>query len=154
MTGRTCNIRLDFIAHWAWTILYLLLALSGFSMMGSRFGWMFGYDFRAADFIHRVIGVVFIILVLLVVIYEIVGTVRGRTAINSWLPIGKWGFAGFTFLTTLLIIFSGFLIWFHTSIPYIFGTFGFIVHEFVTLLSIGSIVGHIYDKSYVLRDIS
>ncbi len=148
------NIRLEFISHWIWTIIYMLLAISGFAMMGARFGWMFGYKFELADFVHRIMGVLFLFLVLLVVVYMIRRLVQERTVKTTWSPIGKKGFAAFTFLTTLLIILSGVLLWFHPNIPYLYGTFGFIIHEVAALLSIGSVVWHIYKKRYILRDIS
>ncbi|MFC4767137.1 cytochrome b/b6 domain-containing protein [Effusibacillus consociatus] len=154
MTEKVLKVRFDFISHWIWTILYLLLALSGFAMMGAKFGWMFGYNFTLADFVHRLVGVLFIVLAVLVVIYEIARIVRGSASKGKWFPIGKQGFAGFTLLTTILLILSGFLLWFHANIPYVFGTFAFAVHEFVALLSIASIVWHIYKKRYILQDIS
>jgi cytochrome b subunit of formate dehydrogenase len=88
--------------------------------------------------------------VLLVITYEIVRTVKGRTEKAPWLPIGKKGFAAFTFLSTLILILSGFLLWFAPNIPYLFGTIGFAFHEIAALLAIGSVVWHIYDKRRIL----
>lgn len=146
-------MRLEFITHWIWTIFYVLLAISGFAMMGARFGWMFGYELELADFVHRIVSVLFLFLVVLVVIYQIVRLVKERSVKTVWSPIGKTGFAGFTFLTTLLIILSGVLLWFHPNIPYLYGTFGFIIHEWIAVLSIGSVVWHIYKKRHILRDL-
>lgn len=151
MKGRP--VRLDAIAHWIWTILFMLLALSGFPMMGARFGWMFGYDFGFADFVHRIVSVLFIVWVFLALLYAIKEMMKRKPEKISWLPVGKKGFSRFTFFVTLLLIFSGFLLWFHPLIPYLFGTFGFMIHEIAALVSIGSIVWHIYVKRYILQDI-
>lgn len=147
---KMAGLRLDYIAHWTWAILFALLALSGFAMMGARFGWMLGYSFSFADFVHRIVGTLFVLWVTLAVVYEIARTLRSDKVKMLWLPIGKKGFAGFNFLATLLIILSGFMLWFHASIPTIFGVFGLVAHEMVALVSMGSIVWHIYDKRRIL----
>jgi cytochrome b subunit of formate dehydrogenase len=154
MKQKDDNLKFNLYTHWIWTILYALLALTGFSMMGAKFGWMFGYTFGLADFVHRVVAVLFIFLVLLIVVQEIVQLVKGNNRKKPWVTIGKKGFPGFTLLTTILIILSGFLLWFHAGIPYVWGTFGFLVHEFASLLSLGSVVWHIYVKRYILQDFS
>lgn len=121
--------------------------------MGAKFGWMLGYNFSLADVVHRIVAVLFTIWAFLAVIFGVASILKRPSAKTPWLPVGSKGFARFTFFTTLLLVFSGLLLWFHTAVPYMFAALGFATHEIVAILALAGVVWHIYDKRHMLQDL-
>lgn len=141
----------DLFLHWIWAILVFLLLLSGLAIVGAKYSWIMGNHFALSDITHRVVGVFWVLWVLIAVIYEIHQIVKTPVAKRVWLPIGKKGFAGFNLSVSLLMIFSGLLLWFMPAVPFIYAVFGFIVHEVFAFLILFVIVWHIVRKRHIFR---
>lgn len=145
------KLRFDFVMHWLWAIVWSLLALSGFSMVSAKHGWILGFDYATADYIHRLFAAVFVILTFVSIVYEV-----GRHITNknndklAWFIIGRSGYQLFTFITTLIIIITGIIIWVCVAFRMEFAGFALIIHEYVSYLALGSIIWHIYKKCHVL----
>ncbi|MFD2922813.1 cytochrome b/b6 domain-containing protein [Halobacillus naozhouensis] len=141
----------DLLLHWISAILVFLLLLSGMSIVGAKFSWILGNHFALADITHRVVGVFWVLWVFIAVLYEIRQVLNDPASKRTWLPIGKKGFARFNLLFSLLMILSGFLLWFMPSVPFTYAVFGFVVHEFFAFLILFVIVCHIIRKRNIFR---
>ncbi|WP_085522923.1 cytochrome b/b6 domain-containing protein [Tuberibacillus sp. Marseille-P3662] len=148
---RKKTLPFDLLLHWISATLVFLLLLSGMAIVGAKFSWILGSHFALADITHRVVGVFWVLWMLVAVIHKIHQIVKGAGARNSWLPIGKRGFAGFNLLFSLLMIFSGFLLWFMPVVPFIYAVLGFAMHEFFAFLILIVIVWHIVQKRHIYR---
>lgn len=141
----------DQLLHWISAILVFLLLLSGMTIVGARFSWILGNHYALADITHRVVGVFWVLWVLVAVLYEIRQTLNAPRSKRTWLPIGRKGFARFNLSVFLLLILSGFLLWFMPAVPFIYAVFGFVVHEFFAFLILFVIVWHIIRKRHIFR---
>ena len=144
------KLRFDFVMHWLWAIVWSLLALSGFSMVGAKYGWLLNFNYSLADYIHRVFAAVFVVLTLISIIYEIVRNIRNDSNKLAWFIFGRSGYQSFTFITTLILIVTGALIW--VCIEFDLKAIGFaiLMHEYVAYLTLGSVIWHIYKKCHAL----
>lgn len=144
------KLNLDFYIHWIWTATFGILALSGFALMGARFGWIMNYALPAADYLHRTLAAIYTLLLAAAIILEIL-----RLQINFkagiWMMVGIGSYQVFTLITTLLLILSGLFIWICMEWSMEALTFSMMVHEIVAYLATGSILWHIYKKAHVLR---
>lgn len=69
-------MKFDIILHWLWALVFSILALSGIAMAGAKYGWVMQYDIATADLVHRLAAVVYVLLTLMVIIYEIIRILR------------------------------------------------------------------------------
>lgn len=144
------NIRFDFIIHWLWTIVFSLLALSGIAMVGPRYGWVLNYDIGAADISHRVLAAVFVILTLVSIGYEVIRAIRNDTSKQAWFVIGKSGYQLFTYITTLIFIITGVIIWICMDTNMAATAFTLYIHEKLTYIVVLSVIWHVYVKCHAL----
>ncbi|QDP41358.1 cytochrome b/b6 domain-containing protein [Radiobacillus deserti] len=141
----------DLWIHWFSAILVFLLLLSGMSIIGAKYSWMFGNDFALADITHRVVGAFWVVWMLVTVCYEIHQIMTSKIPKRVWMPIGMKGFRGFNLAVSLLLIFSGFLLWFLPSVPFMYATFAFVIHEFFAFFLLFALVWHIIKKRNVFN---
>ena len=144
------NVKFDFIMHWLWTIVYLLLSLSGVSMIGAKYGWVLNYNISAADITHRVLAAVFVVLTFASILYEIVRALNNDEKKLIWFIFGKSGYQLFTLITTLIFIITGVIIWVCMDSNMAATAFALLVHEILTYIAIASVVWHVYKKSHAL----
>lgn len=144
------NIRFDFVMHWLWTIVWSLLGLSGFGMVSAKHGWLLNFDFATADYIHRISAAVFVILTFICIFYEVFRNIKNDTKNLTWLVIGRSGYKLFTFLTTLILIITGVLIWNSAELEMAVVGFAHIIHEYISYIALGSVIWHIYMKCHAL----
>ena len=144
------NVKFDFIMHWLWTIVYLLLALSGVAMIGAKYGWILNYNIAAADITHRVLAAVFVVLTFASILYEIVRALNNDEKKLTWFIFGKSGYQLFTLITTLIFIITGVIIWVCMDSNMAAAAFALLVHEILTYIAIASVIWHIYKKSHAL----
>ncbi len=144
------KLRFDFVMHWLWAIVWSLLALSGFSMVGAKYGWIVNFDYALADYIHRIFAAIFVVLTLVSILYEIFRNVKNDTNKLPWFIFGRSGFQSFTFITTLILIVTGALIWICIEFDLKAIGFALLMHEYIAYLTVGSVIWHIYKKSHAL----
>lgn len=142
--------RFDFIMHWLWAIVWSLLALSGFSMMGAKYGWLLNYDYALAINVHRVMAAVFVLLTFLSIAFEIGRAVRQKTQKLPWFIFGRSGYQLFTFITTLILIITGAVIWICSELDIKTAAIALMFHEYISYLTLASVIWHIYKKSHAL----
>lgn len=144
------KLRFDFVMHWLWAIVWSLLALSGFSMVGAKYGWLLNFNYALADYIHRVFAAVFVVLTLISIVFEVVRNIRNDSNKLTWFVFGRSGYQSFTFITTLILIVTGVLIW--VCIEFDLKAIGFalIMHEYIAYLTLASVIWHIYKKCHAL----
>jgi cytochrome b subunit of formate dehydrogenase len=144
------NVKFDFIMHWLWTIVYLLLALSGVAMIGAKYGWILNYNISAADITHRVLAAVFVLLTFASILYEIVRALNNDEKKLTWFIFGKSGYQLFTLITSLIFIITGVIIWVCMDSNMAATAFALLVHELLTYIAVASVIWHIYKKSHAL----
>ncbi|MEL7647685.1 MAG: hypothetical protein AAGU76_06300 [Sedimentibacter sp.] len=125
-------------------------ACSGFAMVGAKFGWLLNFDISSADYVHRVSAMLFIILTLVSIIYEVIRGVKNDQKYLAWSIIGKSGYQLFTLIMSLLLIITGAIIWICIEYDLSFVTFALLVHEYLSYVFLASIIWHIYKKSHAL----
>lgn len=144
------KIKFDLVMHWLYAIVWALLAISGFAMTGAKYGWLLNYDLAAADYVHRISAAIFIILTLTSIFNEVIRGIKNERKKSVWMIIGKSGYQLFTFITTLIFIITGALIWFCMELKMSFTSFPLLVHEYLSYFVLGSIIWHIYKKCHIL----
>lgn len=144
------KVRFDFIIHWIWTLVFVLLTLSGLAMVGPRYGWMLNYDFASADMVHRILAAVFVLLTFISIMYEVVRVIRRDDKRQAWFIIGKSGYQLFTFVTTLIFITTGVIVWICMDSNMAATTFALFIHEKLTYIVAFSVIWHIYAKCHAL----
>ena len=144
------KLKFDLIMHWLYTIVWALLAISGFAMTGANYGWLLNFDIASADYVHRVTSAIFVILTLISIIYEVGRGIRNDGKKLFWGIIGKKGYQLFIFITTLLFIITGALIWFCMEFDMTFISFPLLIHEYLSFVVLASIIWHMYMKCYIL----
>ncbi|AVX21450.1 MULTISPECIES: hypothetical protein [Carboxydocella] len=144
------EIKLDFLLHWLYAVVFGLLLISGLVLMGAKTGWLMDYQLAWADYLHRTLAAVFILLTLVAVFIEVTklsGHYQGSTA---WLVVKKSGMGIFVLVSTLLFAFSGILIWVCEGFSHVTLAFAVVIHDLLTLISVPVIIWHIYDKAHGL----
>lgn len=144
------NVKFDFVVHWLWTIVFMILALSGLGMVSSRFSWIMNNDIASADIVHRILAAVFVVLTLISILYEVIRGIKNDEKRLAWMIIGKSGYQLFTFITTLIFIITGIIIWVCMDTNMAAVAFCLYIHEKLTYLVIGSLIWHIYEKCHAL----
>lgn len=144
------KMRFDFIMHWVWAIVWALLAISGFSMVGAKHGWILNFDYAMADYVHRMAAAVFVLLTVISIFYEVIRSIRNDNSKLSWFVIGRSGYQLFTFITTLILIITGAIIWICSEFNMSIVGFALLIHEYVSYIALASVIWHIYIKCHVL----
>lgn len=144
------NIRFDFVMHWLWAIVWSALALSGFAMIGAKYGWLLNFDYATADYVHRISAAVFVILTFISIVYEVFRNIKGDTKKLAWFIFGRSGYQLFTFITTLILIITGALIWICTEFEITAVGFALLIHEYISYIALASVIWHIYKKCHAL----
>lgn len=144
------NVRFDFIIHWLWTIVFALLALSGLAMVGAKYGWILNYDIASADYVHRVLAAVYVLLAFISIAIEVIRGIKSDEKKLTWFIIGKSGYQLFTFITTLIFIITGAIIWVCMDSNMAAVSFALYVHEKLTYIVVASVIWHIYVKCHAL----
>lgn len=137
----------DFMVHWLFAITFTILTISGLAMTGARFGWILDYNIALADYVHRIVAVVYIGLTFAAVSYEVLQVRQSKS--HEWNIFGRQDYGLFTMLTTLLLIISGIVLWkSHENKPAV--AFAMFVHEQLTYIAVASVIWHIYRKAHAL----
>jgi len=144
------KIKFDLVMHWLYIIVWALLAISGFAMTGANYGWILNFNIATADYVHRISSAIFVILTLMSIIYEVIRGIKNEVKNSAWMVIGKQGYQLFTFITTLLFIVTGALIWFCMEFEMSFISFPLLVHEYLSYIVLASVIWHIYMKCHIL----
>lgn len=144
------TVRFDFVIHWLWTIVFAGLALSGLAMAGATYGWMMNYDIASADYIHRVLAAIYVILTFIVISFEVIRGVKNDDKNLVWFVIGKSKYQLFTLITTLIFIITGVIIWVCMDTNIAAVAFALFIHEYLTYLVIASVIWHVYVKCHAL----
>lgn len=146
------KVRFDFVIHWIWTIVFSILTLSGLSMVGAKYGWILNYDISSADLIHRVLAAIFVVLTFISIGYEVIRGCKGDEKKLAWFIIGKCGYQAFTFITTLIFIITGVIIWVCMGVNSNLSAvaFSLFIHEKLTYIVIASLIWHVYVKCHAL----
>lgn len=144
------KINIDFYIHWLWVATFGILALTGFTLMGPRYGWILNYALAAADYLHRTMAAIFTILLASAIALEILKLLF-NVKVTLWMMIGTGPYQLFTLITTLLLIISGLFIWICMEWSMSALAFALTVHEIVSFLAVGSLIWHIYQKAHTLR---
>lgn len=144
------NVRFDFIMHWLWAIVWSLLGLSGFAMVGAKYGWLLNFDYATADTVHRIAAGVFVLLTFISIFYEVFRNIKKDVKNLAWFTIGRSGYQLFTLITTLILIITGALIWICTELNMTVAGFALLIHEYISYIALGSVIWHIYKKCHAL----
>ncbi len=144
------NVRFDLVMHWLYAIIWALLAISGFAMIGAKFGWILNFNFTMADTVHRFSASAFVIITFIAVIHEIIRKIKKDNRPQPWNIIGRSGYQLFNFIITLLLILSGVLIWICMEFNEKAVAFALLIHENISYLSLISIIWHIFKKTHIL----
>ena len=144
------KVRFDFVVHWLWTIVFAALALSGLAMVGAKYGWVLNYDIASADYIHRVLASIYVLLTFISIAYEVIRGLKNNENKLAWFVIGKSGYQLFTFITTLIFIITGAIIWICMDSNISATAFALYIHEKLTYIVVASVIWHIYVKCHAL----
>lgn len=144
------KLKFDFVLHWIWTILFAILILSGLALTGPKLGWILNYDLALADSVHRWAAVLYVLATLIAFVHEIVRVVNNKTQKQAWMLFGPGGYQFFTFVTTLIFIITGAIIWVCMDSEMAVTGFALYIHEKLTYLVLASLIWHIYQKCHAL----
>ncbi len=145
------NIRFDLVMHWLYAIVWALLAISGFSMVGAKYGWILSFDLATADYIHRISAALFVVITFISICHEISRKIRKDDKPMPWFIIGRSGYQLFTFIISLILVITGALIWIHMEFNNMAAmAFSMITHEYVSYIALASVIWHIYKKIHIL----
>lgn len=144
------KINIDFYIHWLWVATFGILALTGFTLMGPRYGWILNYALATADYLHRTMAAVLTILLASAIALEIF-KILFNVKVTVWMIVGTGSYQIFTLITTLLLIISGLFIWICMEWSMSALAFALMVHEIVSFLVAGSLIWHIYQKAHTLK---
>ena len=143
------RLNIDFYVHWLWAATFGLLALSGFALMGARYGWIMNYDLTVADYLHRTMAALYVVLLAVSILIEIL-RILVNLKVSRFMMVGIGSHQVFTLLSTLLLIISGLFIWVCMEFSVVTLAFCLVIHEIAAFLALGSIIWHIYQKNHVL----
>lgn len=139
-----------FIIHWLYAIVWALLAISGFSMVGARYGWILQFDFATADYIHRISAAIFVLLTFISICHEVYRNIKNDQRHLTWFIIGRSGYQLFTLIVSLIFIITGVILWFGDEINMAAMGFALVTHEYVSYIALASVIWHIYKKCHAL----
>ena len=142
--------RLTFIMHWLWAITFALMAITGLTLLGPKYGWITNYNMGVADYLHRTLAVFFTFLTLSEVMLEIRRIIKKDDAMDHWLVIGKKGFGLLNLIVANVLIITGVLVWICAEYDHAITALAVTMHESATFIMIFFVVWHIYEKSHIL----
>jgi cytochrome b subunit of formate dehydrogenase len=82
--------------------------------------------------------------------YEVYRNIKKDTKNLAWFVIGRSGYQLFTFITTLILIITGALIWICTELEMTIAGFALLMHEYISYIALASVIWHIYKKCHAL----
>ena len=144
------NVKFDFVMHWLWTIVFSILVISGLAMVGARNGWILNYDIASADLLHRILAAIYVVLTFISIAYEVIRGWNNNKKKSVWMIFGKSGYQLFTFITTLIFIITGVIIWVCMGTNMDAVAFSLYIHEKITYVVVASLIWHIYEKAHAL----
>lgn len=144
------NIRFDFVMHWIYAIAWALLGISGFAMVGAKYGWLVNFNYGMADYVHRLSAGFFVIITFISIFHEVYRSIKGDGKYLAWNIIGRSGYQLFTFIVTLILIITGAIIWICSELNMTVAGFALIIHEYISYIALASIIWHIYMKCHAL----
>lgn len=144
------NIRFDLVIHWIFAIIWALLAISGFSMISAKFGWILNFNFVLADKVHRIGAAAFVFITFISIVYEIIQKIKNDKRPLPWFIIGRSGYQLFIFIISLLLILSGALIWICMEFNMKAVAFAILIHEYISYIALASVIWHIFQKTHIL----
>lgn len=144
------NIRFDFVIHWLFAIAWAMLALSGFAMVGAKYGWLLNFNYGMADYVHRLSAMVFVVITFISIFYEVYRNFKNQDKHLAWFIIGRSGYQLFTFITSLILIVTGALIWICDALDITSVGFALFIHEYISYIALASVIWHIYKKCHAL----
>jgi len=124
--------------------------LSGLAMVGARNGWILNYDIASADILHRILAAIYVVLTFISIAYEVIRGWNHNNKKSVWMIFGKSGYQLFTFITTLIFIITGVIIWVCMDTNMAAVAFCLYIHEKITYLVAASVIWHIYEKAHAL----
>jgi hypothetical protein len=119
-------------------------------MMGAKYGWLLNYDYALAINVHRIMAAVFVLLTFISIAYEIGRAVRKKTQKLPWFIFGRSGYQLFTFITALILIITGAVVWVCSELDVTTAAIALMFHEYISYLTLASVIWHIYKKSHAL----
>ena len=140
----------DFAIHWLYAIIWSLLAISGFSMVSAKHGWLLDFNYATADYVHRTAAVAFVIVMLISIIHEIYREIINNNKQLGWFIIGRTGYQLFTFIMSLILIITGVIIWICMEFNIKAVAFSMLIHEYASYVALASLIWHIYKKAHIL----
>lgn len=143
-------IKPDFIVHWLYAVVFGILLISGFTLMGAKFGWLMDYSLALADYLHRVLAAAFVVLTLVAIVLEAVRMSKKKKAPVGWLIINKSAMGIFTLVVTLMLTLSGIYLLICMEFSHKLLAFAYLIHDLATFLAVPVLIWHIYDKAYGL----
>ncbi|MDT3700949.1 MAG: hypothetical protein RO469_16190 [Thermincola sp.] len=144
------RLKLEFVLHWIWAIVFGLLLLTGVALLGPIYGWILNYNLGLADYLHRTLAVTFTFLTLVEIVLEIKRIVLDNSQKKAWLVVGKATFALINFIAALLFIITGVLLWLCMDDNHALLALASIIHEMVAYVMVIGMIWHLYEKSHVL----
>ncbi|NPV92822.1 MAG: hypothetical protein HPY50_18810 [Firmicutes bacterium] len=144
------NLRFDFVIHWLWAIVFAVLAISGFALIGAKYGWIVNYSIAAADYVHRVGSAVFVLLTLLAIGNAAIKAWKNENRPSAWMIIGASGFRLCNFIISLILIITGAFIWICSEYNHVQVAFALYLHEYAAFLALAGVIWHLYQKSHAL----
>lgn len=144
------KFRFDSVVHWVWTLIFSMLMLSGLAMVGAKNGWLLNFDIALADRYHRVFAAIYVLAALVSIVYEIYHSLKTPYKKLTWFIFGKSGYQLFTFLTTLIFIITGAIIWVCMDSNMHATAIALYIHEKLTYFVLASVIWHIYQKCHAL----
>lgn len=144
------NIRFDFVMHWLYAIAWSLLGISGFAMVGAKYGWLLNFNYATADYVHRTAAAVFVVITFLSIFYELILKIKKDNKKLVWAITGRSGYQLFTLIVTLILIITGAIIWVCIELEIKPLAFALLVHEYISYIALASVIWHIYRKCHAL----
>ena len=144
-------LKLDFIVHWLWAAVFGILLITGLALMGAKFGWVMNYQIALADYLHRTMAALWVVLTVIAIGMEGMRHL-GKDKKNKmpWLVINNTALGRFVLISTLLFTISGVFLWICKDFPHTIVAFSLIIHDLLTFISVPVIIWHIWDKAYAL----
>ncbi len=144
------KVRFDFVIHWLYAIIWALLGISGFAMVGAKYGWLLNFNYGTADYVHRLSAAAFVLITFISICYEVYRAIKRDDKHLAWFIFGRSGYQLFTFIVSLILIITGALIWICTELEMTVAGFALLVHEYISYIALASIIWHIYMKCHAL----
>lgn len=143
-------IKLDFIIHWLWAAVFGILLITGIALMGAKYGWVMNYQIALADYLHRTMAAVWVVLTIIAVVMEAIRHLDGKQAKMPWLIINNTALGRYVLVSTLLFTISGVFLWICKDFSHTVIAFSLVVHDLLAFISVPVIILHIWDKAYAL----